>query len=49
MSASRVIRGGPGATRTPDLRIRSPALYPSELRAQSYRIWLIRIDSREDA
>ena len=25
---------GPGATRTPDLRIRSPALYPTELRAR---------------
>src|SRR5262245_23331675 len=25
--------GAPGATRTPDLRIRSPTLYPTELRA----------------
>src|SRR5215470_7324938 len=31
-----VISGGaPGATRTPDLRIRSPTLYPTELRALS--------------
>src|SRR5207253_46917 len=28
-------RGAPGATRTPDLRIRSPTLYPAELRARS--------------
>src|SRR5436309_14984498 len=25
--------GAPGATRTPDLRVRSPTLYPTELRA----------------
>ena len=27
--------GAPGETRTPDLRIRSPALYPTELQAQN--------------
>jgi len=38
--------GAPGETRTPDLRIRSPALYPTELQAQTFptsynkRSWL---------
>jgi hypothetical protein len=27
--------GAPGGIRTPDLRIRSPLLYPTELQAQS--------------
>jgi hypothetical protein len=29
----QTLSGAPGATRTPDLRIRSPMLYPIELRA----------------
>ena len=28
------IYGAPGGTRTPDLRVRSPALYPAELQAR---------------
>ena len=32
--ARRSLVGAPGRTRTCDLRIRSPALYPTELRAQ---------------
>ena len=27
--------GAPGGTRTPDLRVRSPALYPTELQARN--------------
>ena len=32
------ISGAPGEIRTPDLRIRSPALYPAELQAQIQRL-----------
>src|SRR6266545_4713356 len=35
--------GGPGATRTPGLRIRSPTLYPTELRVR--KSWGERGDS----
>ena len=31
------INGAPGRIRTCDLRIRSPALYPAELRARNWR------------
>ena len=30
--------GGPGATRTPGLRIRSPTLYPTELRVRRFGV-----------
>ena len=33
----RLENGAPGGTRTPDLRVRSPALYPAELQARSIR------------
>ena len=36
--------GAPGATRTPDLRIRSPLLYPTELQAPLYLHWSGRED-----
>ncbi len=29
------MNGAPGGTRTPDLRVRNPALYPAELRARN--------------
>ena len=29
------LSGAPGGTRTPDLRVRSPALYPTELQARN--------------
>ncbi len=34
MAFSRGNDGAPGEIRTPDLRIRSPTLYPAELRAR---------------
>ncbi len=36
--AAQALRGTPGRTRTCDPRIRSPTLYPAELRARSRRI-----------
>src|SRR6476620_10124656 len=32
-----MLAGTPGGIRTPDIRIRSPTLYPAELRAQTSR------------
>ena len=39
---SVVLRNAPGRSRTPNLRIRSPSLYPIELRAQSELNLLVR-------
>ena len=36
----------PGRTRTCDLRIRSPLLYPAELRAHAIAWWLIKVSRR---
>ena len=33
-SQKKIKTGAPGGIRTPDLRIRSPTLYPAELQAQ---------------
>ncbi len=35
-----VFHGAPGGIRTPDLRIRSPTLYPAELRAQAMKSFM---------
>ena len=42
-----VVRGAPRVIRTPDLRIRSPTLYPSELWARDLALkifWLANLE-----
>src|SRR5436190_12363072 len=38
-----IFKSAPGVTRTPDLRIRNPLLYPAELRAQNCGRKVIRL------
>ena len=40
--------GAPGGSRTPDLRIRSPLLYPAELLARSENFWRGKISNTHD-